>query len=67
MVSKVEAIEAQVKRLDADELRAFREWYAEFDAEIWDRQFESDVESGRLDKAAERALRDYEAGKSTDL
>lgn len=45
-MSRVEAIESQLKQLDTDELRAFREWFAEFDAEVWDRKFESDVQNG---------------------
>jgi hypothetical protein len=65
-MSRLEAIENQVKELDSRELESFRQWFAEFDAEIWDRQFESDVESGRLDQAAERVLRDHDAGRSTE-
>ena len=56
-----------MKRFTADELRAFRDWFAEFDANTWDRQFESDARNGKLDGLAERALRDHKAGKSTDL
>jgi hypothetical protein len=39
----------------------------QFDAEAWDRQFESDVQAGKLDQVAARALRDYQAGRATDL
>lgn len=49
------------------ELAEFREWFARFDAEVWDRQFESDVKAGKLDSLAERALRDHAAGRSTKL
>ena len=28
----------------------FRVWFAEFDAEVWDRQFEEDVAAGRLNE-----------------
>ena len=66
-MSRLESVENEVKRLTSDELRAFRDWFAEFDANTWDRQFESDARSGRLDGLAERALRDHKAGKSTDL
>ena len=66
-MSRVENLEGQVKELSADELRAFREWFAEFDAEVWDRQFKSDVENGKLDEAAARAMRNYEAGRATEL
>ncbi len=66
-MSRVENLEGQVKQLSSDELRAFREWFAEFDAEAWDRQFEADVRNGKLDELAARALRDYEAGRATEL
>jgi hypothetical protein len=45
----------------------FRSWFAEFDANDWDRQFESDARNGKLDGLAGGALRDHIAGKSTDL
>jgi hypothetical protein len=66
-MSRVENLEGQVKQLNSEELRAFREWFAQFDAEAWDRQFEADVQSGKLDDLAARALRDYKAGRATDL
>ncbi|HEY5270634.1 MAG TPA: hypothetical protein VII97_09880 [Anaerolineales bacterium] len=39
----------------------------EFDAQVWDKQFEADAESGKLDKIAEQALNDYRAGKAKEL
>ena len=66
-MDRVEQLEQQVAELDPSELRAFREWFARYDAEVWDRQIESDVESGKLAKIAERALRDHEAGRTTEL
>jgi hypothetical protein len=66
-MSRVENLEGQVKQLTAEELRAFREWFVQFDSEAWDRQFESDVQSGKLDELAARAVRDYKAGRATEL
>lgn len=66
-MSKVENIESQIKELSPEELTAFREWFTKFDAEAWDRQFEADVEAGKLDSLAERALRNHAAGRSTKL
>ena len=40
---------------------------ADADAEAWDRQIEADAQNGKLARLAERALRDYEAGRSTKL
>jgi hypothetical protein len=64
---RLENLEGQVKRLGSEELRAFREWFVQFDAEAWDRQFEADVQNGKLDELAARALRDHQAGCATEL
>ncbi len=48
-------IEDAVRGLSTDELAAFRLWFAEFDAEARDRQFESDIAPGRLDWLAAEA------------
>ena len=66
-MSRVEKIENQIKELSRDELTALREWFADFDGDAWDRQMEADINAGRLDTLAERALRDHEAGRSTKL
>lgn len=66
-MGKIETIEGAVKELSAEELVAFRAWFAEFDADAWDQQFEADVKAGKLDALAERALCDHAAGRSTDL
>ena len=63
----VSEIEVAVKKLSRDELSAFRDWFQEFDAEAWDKQFETDVRAGRLDALAEEALRDLREGRCTDL
>jgi hypothetical protein len=64
-VSRVERIETQIEELSQEELHALREWFASFDAQVWDQQFEADVNAGRLDGFGERALRDHAAGRST--
>jgi hypothetical protein len=66
-MSKIEAIEEQIEKLSPEELAAFRRWYAAFDAEAWDRQFEVDVKAGKLDALAEQALRAHTSGQSKPL
>ena len=66
-MSKVESIENLIQELSAEELARLREWFAEYDAEAWDRQMEADARAGKLDALAERALRDHNAGRSTKL
>jgi len=66
-MSKVEAIERQIRRLSPEDLYALRAWFAAFDAEVWDRQIETDTRAGKLDALAEAALNAYASGATTKL
>jgi hypothetical protein len=63
----VQEIERAVSQLSFDELTRFREWFEEFDAKAWDKQFESDAKSGKLDWLANEAIAEYRAGKRKEL
>lgn len=66
-MSRIEQLEKQIAELDPSELKALRTWFDGYDAEVWDRQIESDATSRKLSRLAERAIRDHEAGRSTEL
>lgn len=66
VMGSVPEIEEAVRRLSAPDLAAFRAWFAEFDAEAWDRQMEADVAAGRLDSLADEAIADLRAGRCTE-
>ena len=66
-MSKIEQLEGQVRGLSSDELQAFRKWFAEFDAERWDQQIETDSKNGKLAALADQALADHSSGRSTVL
>ena len=66
-MTKLETLEREVKSLSPEELAAFRAWLAEYDWQIWDRQFEQDVAAGKLDQMAAEALAEYERGETTKL
>lgn len=63
----VQELQSAVSQLSAEELARFREWFDKFDAEIWDRQFEEDAKSGKLDQLANQAIADFQAGKCKQL
>jgi hypothetical protein len=63
----LEEIERAIRRLSPDELAAFRMWFAEFDAEVWDQQIERDTQNGRLDQLAFEALADLRDGRCTEM
>ncbi|HEV3255363.1 MAG TPA: hypothetical protein VG013_00655 [Gemmataceae bacterium] len=66
-MSSVHEIEQAIRSLGPQDLAALRDWFAAYDAELWDRQLEQDVAAGRLDKLAEEALRDQSERRCTDL
>lgn len=66
-MSSVHEIEQAVVRLSTQDLARFREWFEEYDGKLWDKQFESDAKSGKLDKLANQAIADFRAGKFKEL
>ncbi len=66
-MSRVQILEREIRALSPEEFAELRQWLAEFDAQVWDRQFEIDVNSGKLDALAEKALRAHAAGETTKL
>ncbi|KJV05324.1 hypothetical protein [Methylocucumis oryzae] len=66
-MTEISEIEAAVTKLSREDLSAFRDWFQEFDAEAWDKQFAHDIAAGRLDALAEEALRDFRKGRCTVL
>ena len=63
-MSQIEMLEQNVKQLSPSELSAFRAWFIDFDAAEWDRQLETDSETGNLDRLAQSALEEHRAGKT---
>ena len=66
-MGKVNRIEHEIETLSPQELEEFRHWFIEFDAKAWDEQIEKDVLAGKLDAAADDALKAFRSGKATEL
>lgn len=66
-MGQVEQIELQIAALPAPDLRAFRAWFAKFDAEHWDCQMEADMLGGKLDGLAVEALAQFDSGQCKRL
>jgi hypothetical protein len=63
----VQELETAVSALSREELSAFQRWFEEFAADAWDKQIEQDAKSGKLDRLAAEADRDFESGRCTPL
>ena len=66
-MSKVESLEREIEKLTSEELAAFREWFATYDADAWDRQIEGDVTAGKLDRLAADALAAHDRGQTKGM
>jgi len=66
-VNKVRDIQSAIQKLSKEDKVALREWFDQLDAEEWDRQFEEDAKSGKLDDLAKRATADFRSGKCREL
>ena len=66
-MSKIEFLEQKVRRLSRRELSKFRNWFENFEAEVWDRQIEKGVKSGKLEKLAAKALSAHKRGESRPI
>lgn len=66
-MTKLEKIQESVESLSDKELRKLGEWLDALRARRWDRQIEADAKAGKLDKLAEQALADLDAGRTRPL
>jgi hypothetical protein len=62
-MSTVEQIEAAIQKLPREDFFHLHEWVKDRFDDEWDKQFEEDAKSGRLDRVAQEALAEYRAGK----
>jgi hypothetical protein len=66
-VGAIEKLELLVKSLSPEEFAQFREWFAEFDDQVWDRQIEADAAAGKLDRLIEESIADQRARKTRPI
>ena len=66
-MSEVEQLEQRIQELSPDDFARFRAWFLEFDAQVWDRQIETDLKSGKLEGLITEALAEFKQGKARKL
>jgi hypothetical protein len=66
-MTTVREIEKAVADLPGPDLDKFRTWFKTFDDDVWDKQLEEDVQSGKLGSLADQALDDLNRGQCTEL
>jgi hypothetical protein len=63
----LDEIKNAIADLSPDDFLRLRTWFADFDAETWDRQIEEDVKAGRLDELAKSAWQEHRVDQTTEL
>ena len=63
----VKEIEAAITQLPVRDVTELMSWLAEHHAEVWDKQIEYDLDSGKLDALLAELDKEYEAGLAKPL
>ena len=63
----VAEIESAIEKLSPNEVSKLSEWFAEFEAKIWDEKIEQDLQNGKLRSLIEEAEKDFAEGKCQPL
>ncbi len=66
-MTKIELLKQNIIELDDDSFSQLRDWLIELDQTRWDKQIETDSNTGKLDFLINAALAEHEAGKTKDL
>jgi len=66
-MTQLEQLELRVQQLSPEDFAAFREWFLEYDQQVWDQQIADDADAGRLDAFMKEARTEYEDGKTREL
>ncbi len=63
----VKDIERAITQLPKNELSELVAWLEDYHHQVWDKQIEDDLESGRLDSLLGEVEKEYEAGLARPL
>jgi hypothetical protein len=66
-MSTVVDIEKALQTLPVEDARKVADWLQHYLDEKWDKQIDGDIDAGRLDKLADKAMQDYQAGRVKPL
>src|SRR5438552_3791210 len=67
VMSTVAEIKKALQTIPLDDARKVADWLQHYLDEKWDTQIDADIEAGRLDKLADKAIEDYRAGRVKQL
>lgn len=66
-MTKLEQIQSNIEKLSAEEIAKLREWLDELDARLFDEKIERDAKAGKLDRLADEARANMNAGLGKEI
>ena len=63
----VKEIEMAIMQLPSPDFTELREWFEDYASQMWDKQIEKDLKTGRLDALLAEVDQEYEAGLGQPL
>jgi hypothetical protein len=66
-MKNVKELERAITNLSPEDYKELRDWFERYETELWDKQFEKDVKSGKLNTFANEAIQEYKNSGCSEL
>jgi hypothetical protein len=66
-MSEVQELEMRIRNLPSADRALLRDWFYEFDNELWDRQIQDDFKAGRFASLIDEARKEFSEGQVREL
>ncbi len=66
-MSTLDDIQALIHSLTKDEVARLREWFDEFEGDLWASEFDANVKEKKLDARSSEAKKNHDEGKSKEV
>ena len=66
-MSEVQELEMRIRNLPSEDQARLRDWFFEFDNELWDRQIQADFKAGKFTSLMDEARKEFAEGKVREL
>ena len=66
-MSEIEEIEARIRNLPEKDLAKFRDWFIQFEEDLWDQQIKHDCQAGKFSQLMTKAREEFANGKAREF
>jgi len=66
-MTDIEELEIRIRNLPKEDISKLRDWFHQFDDELWDQQISGDFKAGKFDKLIDKARSEFARGEVREL